>query len=59
MDELILAGWTVMTVLVMQADLVSGLVLGTFLVAYLVYSLKNWALNRKTASGHKFDDQVR
>lgn len=59
MDELILAGWTVMTVLVMQADLISGLVLGTFLASYLVYSLKNWSQRKKAANGTRRQTSTR
>lgn len=59
MDELILTGWTVLTVLVAQADLASGLVLSMFLVSYLVYSLKNWAQRKKAANGTSRQTSIR
>lgn len=53
MDELVLSAWTALTVLAFQLDVVTGLVLTTFLVAYLAFSLNVWAQNKKAADGEK------
>lgn len=42
MDETIISLWSVLTVLVWQADPVSGCAVGAFLVAYLGHCLKSW-----------------
>lgn len=42
MDEAIISLWSVLTVLIWQADPVSGCAVGIFLVMYLGHCLKGW-----------------